>query len=128
MNRAERNQYLLKALQYMTKKQRKKVLLLLNNDQKKFLCELSFNILKNNFLGLNSEKIAQLKKNKKFIKQLRDISCHKISLKKKQKIIQSGGFINVLLTTIGSTLITSLIENYIKNSREEKQEKNDETE
>ena len=64
------------------------------------LCDCSYNILKGNV------KIAPSNKRKlsKYKIKLRQLSNKQISLMKKQKIVQTGGFLSVLLSALALVL------------------------
>ena len=55
----------------------------------KCICECSHNLLRGN-ISVSSKKKSKLKRHKK---ALRDIAKKKVSLKRKRKIIQTGGFV-----------------------------------
>ena len=69
------------------------------------LCEISKNVLNNN-IPLTKERFGRLKKHKNKLRQLND---PKISYKQKTKILQSGGFIPMLLPLAAKLLVNYLI-------------------
>ena len=74
-----------------------------NNLDKEFvfcLCECAKNLLKGN-VPLTPAQKKSLSRRKK---ELRDLSRKRVSLKKKKKIVQSGGFLGALLGPIISVL------------------------
>ncbi len=74
------------------------------------ICECSHNILKGN-VKLTAKNRKQLLK---YRKHLRDLASKKVSLKKKKNLlIQSGGFLPALIAPILS-VATSLLSNLIK--------------
>ena len=61
-------------------------------------CDCSYNILKGNVQISPSNKLSKHKT------KLRQLSNKKVSLKKKRKIVQTGGFLSVLLNTLAPVL------------------------
>jgi hypothetical protein len=60
------------------------------------LCELIYNVLKNN-INISEQNRAKLLKHRKFLREL----CEKSSLKAKKKIlIQKGGFLQFLIPAV----------------------------
>ena len=70
-----------------------------------YLCECTKNLLKG-YIPISSKKKQELAKNRK---ELRLLANKKVSIKKKRKIIQQGGFLACLLGPIVSVL-SSLFE------------------
>ena len=64
------------------------------------LCDCSYNILKGNVKIASSNK-RKLSKHKT---KLQKLSNKKVSLKKKRKILQTGGFLSVLLNALAPVL------------------------
>ena len=64
------------------------------------LCDCPYNILKGNVKTAPSNK-RKLSKHKT---KLRQLSNKQVSLKKKQKIVHTGGFLSVLLNTLTPVL------------------------
>lgn len=103
--RVRRNWGLLKILVKAGPRQRKAILCNANNDLVGAIAEIALNTLKGN-LPLKPSQYRSLKRKKGVIKKLSD---RKVSLKKKKQIIlQSGGFIGPLLGT-AIPLLTSLL-------------------
>lgn len=82
----------------------------ISKDFVKAVSEICFNIL-HNCLALNNEQISCLRKYKKKIRNLTDRS---LSLTEKRKIVQRGGFLSFLLSTLGGVLLQQLIEKATK--------------
>lgn len=123
MDRLKRNFYILEALQKLSKKQRKEVLKNITLDQLKFLVEISYNLLKNN-IKIDDITREKVKKNKKYLQNLRKLACKNTSLTEKKKIIISGGFLPLLLSTLASTALSTLIEKiFEKKSNDEKSQR-----
>ena len=93
MGRLKRNASTIKLLCGANSSLRKAVVEKAKDDLIRCLCDISFNILKGTapILRLHKNRLA---KHKSSLHRLTD--C-KLPLKKKRKIIQSGGFLSVLL-------------------------------
>ena len=118
MKRLKEQQYFLKVLKNLNLKQRKHVLKFLSNDQLKLFVEIAFNLLHNN-IPISEETHEKIKKNKKYLKKLRQLACNSVKLSDKKKILQSGGFIGTLLATVGATIVTQIIDHYLNKKEEE---------
>lgn len=77
------------------------------------LAEISHNSLRGN-LNLTGPQIRKLYPYREKLRQLTD---RRISLSKKKRVIQSGGFISFVLTTLLSALLPKLLE-YVGGSQE----------
>ena len=64
------------------------------------LCECALNVLKGN-VPLTAHQKTKLRKHKK---RLRTLVNKKVSLKKKRSVLQTGGFLGVLLKPVLSVL------------------------
>lgn len=103
--RVRRNWGVLKILVKAGPKQRKAILCNANNDLVGAIAEIALNTLKGN-LPLKPSQYQNLKRKKDCIKKLSD---RKLSLKKKKQVIlQSGGFIGPLLGA-AIPLLTNLL-------------------
>jgi len=92
----------LRKLHKMTDKEKEKMVKKLKSDKEfvKCLCECAKNIIKGNVKLSDSqrEKISRRKQS------FRKLALKKTSLKEKQQIVQSGGFLGALLGPIVSVL------------------------
>lgn len=110
MERVVRNLHLISNFHKQNTKRQKAIQKSLNNDEVKFLCELCINILNNNL------KIDESLKSKLFPHRtkLRKLADPKQSLKKKKKIVYTGGFVPFLLSTLSSSLVGLALEKLAK--------------
>lgn len=76
----------------------------------KAVSEICFNIL-HHCIQLHPDQIASLRRYKSKIRNLTDSS---LALTQKRKIIQKGGFLGFLLSTLGSILLQQLVEQATK--------------
>jgi len=83
----------LKRIQRMSDKAKRKVIKDCDRQLIECFCECSKNILKGN-VPLNGRQMRQLRRRKN---NLRALALKKTSLKAKRKILQTGGFIGALL-------------------------------
>jgi len=74
------------------------------NDLIKCICECSHNLLRGN-ISVSSKQKSKLKRHKK---ALRDIAKKKVRLKRKRKIIQTGGFLAPLLSAVVPAIMSLL--------------------
>lgn len=99
---------MLYVLRKADKKLRKAIIENSDNDVIKTIIEIVYNTLKGNTIIKPSIK-SNLKKYKN---ELRRISCPKRSLSSKRKVlIQKGGFLPILLSSLLSGIIGKLLEN-----------------
>lgn len=108
MKRIKQNKfYLLLLADCKSKKFKKTLLENCSNDALKAILEIVLNVMKGNVeLG---EKIRR--KLKKYKKSLRKLICPQLSLKSKRKVlIQSGGFLNILLPTLIGGILSKILE------------------
>ena len=94
MDRLKRNASTLKLLRGTKKSFQKAVLEKSKDDLVKCICDISFNVLKGT-APISKQDKKRLSRHKSSLRKLID---RKLSLKKKRKVIQSGGFLSVLLT------------------------------
>ena len=95
------NAHLLKVLAECSPKLRKSILQKANAGLLRSLCECSLNVLKGN-VKLNSHQKRKLSRHKR---KLRTLADHKIpNSRKKQLLVQQGGFVGALLGPVLSTL------------------------
>jgi len=85
------------------KKQRKKLIKCSNKDQIFCICEIVLNLLKGN-IPVKKSDFEKLEKEKHTFRKL----IKKSSLKKKRYLIQKGGFLEVLIPTVITTLVNLL--------------------
>jgi len=100
--RLEKYAAFLKRLHKANNKERKQILKKVKHDKEfvKCLCECAKNIIKGNIkmTAAQREKICRRKQS------FRKLALKKTSLKEKQRIVQSGGFLGALLGPIISVL------------------------
>lgn len=109
--RLQRNFKLLKLLQKSKKTQRHKLLKTADNDLIVCLCDCANNILKGN-VKLKPKEKRQLSRHKKILRTLASGNSLQSVKKKRNLLIQKGGFLPLLLTPILSAaggLLSSLI-------------------
>lgn len=108
MNQRMRN-YLsvLRSLMRMSVKDRRRAVANCNRDLIDCFCECALNVLKGN-VPLTKAQLTKLRREKQ---NLRQLTLKKVSLKKKKKILQKGGFIGALLRPVLS-LLAGLIGSY----------------
>ena len=104
-DRIKRNIPILKAILSLGAKERKSFLAHSSEDLILSLCELALNILKGN-IPLKKSQYTRLKKHKKWIKLFAD---KKTSVKKKRRVVQTGGAFILPLIAAALPFITSLI-------------------
>lgn len=103
--RIKRNLPILKALLTLKPKEIRGFLCHASEDLILTLCEISLNVLKGH-IPLTSGQYSKLSKQKKFIKLFAN---HKTGVKHKRKVmIQSGGFLPLLLSTV-LPFVTSML-------------------
>ena len=93
MDRLKRNASTLKLLCSAKKPFQKAVLEKSKDDLIKCICDISFNVLKGT-APISRQNKKRLSRHKSSLRKLTD---RKLSLKKKRKVIQSGGFLSALL-------------------------------
>lgn len=108
MNRIARNSHLFSNFTKFTQKQRNFIKKTLTKDQVIFIIELVTTVLTNR----NILKPKIVKKLEKLKHKLREIASCKCTFKKKKKIIQSGSFLNVILSTLAGSAISHFLEKY----------------
>lgn len=111
MKRARRNIHFLSNFSKFNKQQQKSLLKNIDIDQIKFFCELTYNFLIGNIKVDKSTK-DKLKAHKN---KIRKLACKSCPLKTKRKLIQVGGFVPILLSTLGSTALSLLMDHMSKN-------------
>ena len=94
MDRLKRNAFTIKLLCGTNPSLRKAVVEKSKDDLIRCLCDISFNILKGT-APISQQHKKQLAKHKSSLRKL--IDCQ-LPLKKKKKIIQSGGFLSALIS------------------------------
>lgn len=111
MKRLKENQHTLQVLKNCKPIVRKSIIKYGNSELIKTLCEICINILNGNV------KISPKCKNhlQNYKNSLRKLTAPKVKLQVKKKIlVQKGGFLPVILSTILSGVIGSLIEKNLK--------------
>ena len=93
MDRLKRNASTLKLLRGAKKPFQKAVLKKSKDDLVKWICDISFNVLKGT-APISKQIKKRLSRHKSSLRKLID---QKLSLKKKRKVIQSGGFLSALM-------------------------------
>ena len=111
MERVLRNEIFLKFLNLSKNNTRKSVICCSNKDQILSICDCVFNILNGN-LGINKIHEYKLYKKRKHLRHL----LKKSSIKTKKKILQTGGFLNILIPAIISGL-SSIATAFIGNEK-----------
>ena len=95
------NAHLLKVLAECSPKLRKSILAKASVGLMSSLCECSLNVLKGN-VKLNARQKKKLSRHKR---KLRTLADHKVPIRrKKQLVVQQGGFVGALLGPVLSTL------------------------
>lgn len=103
------NKHFLHILKNATPQLRKNILKKANPDLVKALCEICMNTLNGNMKISKSTK-SQLKKYKK---TLRNLASSKLNLLRKRKIlIQKGGFLPLLLSSLLTGAVGKLVEHF----------------
>lgn len=102
-NRFKRNSKKLRQLYKASGKGKKKAINNASSDLVGALSDCACNILKGN-VPLTTKQFSQLKKHHKHLKSL----ARKSSEKSKKKILQKGGFLNLLLKPIAKLLLGGL--------------------
>ena len=113
MKRIEQNLELLRVISNCKKNKRN---ILIKKGDKEFIlsiCECVFNTLKGN---INFKK-SDLIKLKKYKNTLRNLLNKSSIIKKKEILVQNGGFLQILLPTIVSGVLT-LIQSLVTNKNE----------
>lgn len=105
MKRLEENKNFLKILTLSDKNILKSIIKGLNKQQTFCLCEIVLNLLKGN-INISKEDYERLKKYKKKFRNLLKTS----KLSQKKYILQKGGFLEVLIPTVISSLVTLVSE------------------
>lgn len=103
--RIRKNLPILKLLSKSKPRQRKEIIKKASPDVIKTISECSLNVLNGN-LRLTPTQKRKLKKHKN---SLRRLAQRKISTNKRRKIIQSGGFLPLLLAPLLAPLVGGLI-------------------
>ena len=75
-----------------------------DNDLVCTLCECALNILQEN-VAVTPQQKTQLRKYKK---HLRALASKKVTMTKKRKVLQTGGFLSALLAPLGTVLLPLL--------------------
>lgn len=114
MERVLRNKTFLKFLNISNKKLKKHIISCASKDQIYSLCDCVFNILNGN-IPLNKDHELLLYKKRNCLR----ILLRKSSVKKKKKILQTGGFLGILVPAIISGL-SSIISAFISKPDNEK--------
>lgn len=97
---------ILRALQHLNKEQRKAVLLKADSGIIRCICKCALNVL----CGNVPLKSTQRKNLRQYAPTLRRLAAKKGSWKSKKRfVVQSGGFLPLLLAPILGTVISSLI-------------------
>lgn len=86
----------LRTIKHMNEKNRQRVIAKCNSDLIDCFCECALNVLKGNV----PLKKAQLNKLRREKQNLRQLARKRVSLKKKRKILQKGGFLGALLPPV----------------------------
>lgn len=115
MERLKRNLHLVSTFPKLNKKQQKLLQKNLNSDQIKFICELCINIIEKSLL-LDPKTHQKLKIHKD---KIRKLANSKYSLKEKQKAVQVGGFLPVLLSALAGSALSFILEKYAGNGQRE---------
>lgn len=105
MNRFQENKNFLKILTLADKNTLKAIIKGLNKKQTYCLCEIVLNLLKGN-IKISKDDFLILKKYKRKFRNL----LNKPKLTQKKYILQKGGFLEVLIPTVISTLVTAISE------------------
>lgn len=103
--RFHRNSTKLKDLHKASAKKKRQILKTASTDLICCLCECALNIRQGN-VPLSSKQFGKLKK---YHKQLKALSRKSSSVKTKQKVLQSGGFIGALLAPLAKLLLGGLL-------------------
>jgi hypothetical protein len=108
MKRIEKNKfYLLLLADCKSKKFKRTLLENCGTDALKAILEIVLNVMKGNVKV--SEKVRR--KLKKYKSSLRKLICPQLSLKSKRKVlIQSGGFLNILLPTLIGGILNHILQ------------------
>lgn len=110
--RLKRNISVLDVISKAPSKQREAILNTATRDQISCICDCCNNILNNN-ITLSSEELRKLKRYKDFVRYLSDTRGQREFKRKREFLVQSGGFLPVLLAPIlgalGSILAETLI-------------------
>lgn len=107
MSSAEKNKNFLELLCHSKNKFRKTLIENASNDQIESICEIVLNILNGN-IELSEKQIKKLSKKKELLRAL----VKSGPAKEKKKLIQKGGFLQLLIPSIISglaTIVSSLI-------------------
>lgn len=99
-----------------TKKKRQELLDIASAEQIKTICECVKNVMLGNVPGIRKQDIREFKKNREIIRKLISTGKNVTSKKKKELLMQQGGFLPALLAPvigIAGTLIADLIKNNI---------------
>lgn len=105
MERIKKNHNFLKILSLSDKKLQNQIIDKSNKDQIYCLCEIVLNLLKGN-INLSNQELKKLGKYKNSFRKL----IRKSNIRQKKKVIQSGGFLSVLIPSIISALSPILSE------------------
>lgn len=101
MDRIKEHENYLKLLTTANKRLRKSIITSSNRDQIFAICEIILNLLKGN-INISKTTYEKLQSYKNLLRKI----VKRSSLKKKKYLIQKGGFFEVLIPTIVSTLAT----------------------
>jgi hypothetical protein len=112
--RIERNLHLLESFPKLNRKQQGLIRKNFTPDQLKFIFELAINLLNQN-IPVPQEIRKKLEPHKSKIRRL---SQKNSTIKEKRKIVQTGGFLPLFLSTLASSAVLSALENYIKSGNE----------
>jgi len=108
MDRLRKNCSTLQLLHRANPSLRKAILTKANPQLIKTICDCSLNVLNGN-VKLSPKSRKRLARHKTKLRKLAD---PKVSLKQKQRVIQQGGFLGALLSTV-LPVVTSLIGNLV---------------
>lgn len=111
MERFQRNCHLLSIYPKLNNRQQKLIQQNLDLDQVKFICELCINIIEKT-LPLDKKSFDKLKRHKQ---KIRKLANPKFGLNCKRKLVQSGGFIPLLLSTLAGSALDFILEKYLGN-------------
>jgi hypothetical protein len=112
MKRLKQNMHLITSFRKLNKAQQKQIGKNIDSEQLKFVCECCMNILNKN-IPLGDDLKQHLFKHREKIRTLANRKC---TLKRKKKLIQTGGFLGALFTALGSAAVSYVFDKYLKNN------------